>query len=91
MWADHNERCYGDPESLADNPTYGEGFLWNCCKKDVRAEGCIVSKHVPKKSDPKASKRFRTTLAPVSANANASASAAASFRGPGGRNVIDPF
>lgn len=83
IWADHDERCHGDMDSFVDDLIYAEGFRWDCCDQEASAEGCIVSKHVPKKE--LTFKRARPILTPVSVNAGG----AASFRGPGGRAVIE--
>lgn len=73
----------GSPEDLVDHPDYQHGFKWDCCDQKVLEEGCVVSKHVPKEDA--VAKKMRPALASVSANVNG----AASFRGPGGRAVID--
>ncbi|CZT19199.1 uncharacterized protein RCC_05045 [Ramularia collo-cygni] len=84
MWIDHDDDCHGDPDSFADDPNYADGFRWGCCEQNSETEGCVVSRHVPKKVDE--SKKARTVLTPVSVNINANA--ADSFRGPGGRSVV---
>lgn len=79
---------------LKDEGDYADGFRWDSCGEGVRAEGCVVSRHVAKNDDV-VSKRSRVVLEGVSVNANGNVhgnggqATAASFRGPGGRSVMD--
>lgn len=66
-WADHDERCHGDPERLKDDPGYRQGFIWDCCDQAGDSEGCVVSKHQPKVPSVK-----RPALMPLSGNGTAS-------------------
>lgn len=87
FWADHDENCHGDPEDFVDDPDFEGGFLWSCCGEIGSAKGCVVSRHVPKRQGD--GKRARVVLGDVSGNSSANDAAAASFRGPGGRSVMD--
>lgn len=54
FWSYRDVDC-DQREDLVDDADYQDGFRWDCCEQwaavggDV-AEGCIVSKHVPKKA-----------------------------------------
>ena len=82
FWADHDDNCHGNPDDLADDSDFEDGFKWSCCGEEVSAEGCIVSRHEAKEAV--GAKKSRKILTPVSRNIVAGSS----FRGPGGRQVL---
>ncbi|CAK1368187.1 hypothetical protein CB0940_11133 [Cercospora beticola] len=89
-WADHDENVHGLPEDLMSDSTYEEGFIWDCCDESGSADGCVVSKHVPKESQD--SNKARKILHPISRNVVHGivdgTAAEGAFRGPGGRAVM---
>ncbi|KAK4561086.1 hypothetical protein LTR86_005041 [Recurvomyces mirabilis] len=45
FWADHDDDCHGDPETLHDEPDYADGFIWTCCDGVGDVPGCVVTVH----------------------------------------------
>jgi hypothetical protein len=45
VWADHCEKTWGAPETMADHPDYQQGFSWSCCERRGDAEGCKAREH----------------------------------------------
>lgn len=45
FWADHDERCHGTIDTAAMREQCPEGFFWDCCDKDGKAEGCTRGRH----------------------------------------------
>lgn len=90
-WADHDENVHGLPEDLMSDSTYEEGFIWDCCDETGSADGCVVSKHMPKESQGSENKA-RKILQPISRNVVHGivdgTAAEGAFRGPGGRAVM---
>jgi hypothetical protein len=48
VWYNHDVRCHGPYEDMADEDEYAEGFLWLCCEKLGDDEGCKFTKHKAK-------------------------------------------
>lgn len=46
FWDDHDESIGGACMSLVDESEYEDGFVWSCCEKAIRSEGCKKGKHV---------------------------------------------
>lgn len=44
-WDDHDERCHGPYDSFENDPTYAEGFIWQCCEESGDHPGCKKTKH----------------------------------------------
>ncbi|KIW67502.1 hypothetical protein PV04_06746 [Phialophora macrospora] len=47
FWGDYDEGCYGDMESLIDEPDFADGFVWTCCEMVGSAPPCRTTKHRP--------------------------------------------
>lgn len=45
FWADHDERCHGDMDSFVDDPAYENGFMWECCEKEIPEKWCAAQRH----------------------------------------------
>ncbi|EDN94987.1 predicted protein [Sclerotinia sclerotiorum 1980 UF-70] len=50
---EREEEYLGDnsPTRRVDDPAFGQGFSWTCCRKTGNAVGCEVSSHRPKLED----------------------------------------
>jgi hypothetical protein len=47
FWADHDENCHGEMDSLIDDPDFADGFVWTCCEMQGSAPPCRTTKHRP--------------------------------------------
>lgn len=46
-WEDHDERCHGLVETLVNDPTYADGFMWSFCDAPLEEDGCVPCSHEP--------------------------------------------
>ncbi|CAD6445322.1 d1b28615-77f1-4663-8b83-996531a095ce [Sclerotinia trifoliorum] len=53
IWREHLYRDWTKIKKrrYVDDPAFGQGFSWTCCRKTGMAVGCVVSSHRPKLED----------------------------------------
>ncbi|KAI8629521.1 hypothetical protein F5Y19DRAFT_433302 [Xylariaceae sp. FL1651] len=45
FWADHDEDCHGEIDTVENRVEFPEGFIWNCCNKMGHRSGCTRGRH----------------------------------------------
>ncbi|RFU26178.1 hypothetical protein B7463_g10171, partial [Scytalidium lignicola] len=45
IWNDHDDRCHGPPSAFENDPSYADGFMWDCCDESGDHAGCKQTKH----------------------------------------------
>ncbi|KUJ12173.1 uncharacterized protein LY89DRAFT_722537 [Mollisia scopiformis] len=46
FWCDHDEGIGGAIMTLVNEPDYEDGFVWSCCEKAIREDGCKRGNHM---------------------------------------------